>query len=70
VSDFTLPEVKKLRAKQAFKKSATVQQSICNRHFEEVIVLAKLKSKELESLEFIPKQTLLLSSGAKFTHNG
>jgi hypothetical protein len=32
VSDFTLPEVKKLRAKQAFK-TATVQQSICNRHF-------------------------------------
>jgi glycerophosphoryl diester phosphodiesterase len=29
------------------QKSATVQQSICNRHFEEVIVLAKLKSKEL-----------------------
>jgi glycerophosphoryl diester phosphodiesterase len=54
-----LPEVKKLRAKQAFaKKSATVQQSICNRHFEEVIALAKLKSKELgRTIEFIPKQT-------------
>jgi hypothetical protein len=42
-------------------KSATVQQSICNRHFEEVIVLAKLKSKELGRIEFIPKQNILLS---------
>jgi glycerophosphoryl diester phosphodiesterase len=44
VSDFTLPEVKKLRAKQAFAKSPQ-QYNQCNRHFEEVIVLAKLKSK-------------------------
>jgi hypothetical protein len=59
----TLPcEVKKLRAKQAFAKSATVQQSICNRHFEEVIVLAKLKSKELGRIIGIyPKQNILLS---------
>jgi glycerophosphoryl diester phosphodiesterase len=48
VSDFTLPEVKKLRAKQAFAKSP---QQYNNQYaivtFEEVIVLAKLKSKEL-----------------------
>jgi hypothetical protein len=41
-------------------KSA-VQQSICNRHFEEVIALAKLKSKELGRIIGIyPKQNTLL----------
>jgi hypothetical protein len=57
----TLPEVKKLKRSRHSLKAATVQQSICNRHFEEVIALAKLKSKELgRIIEFIPKQNTLL----------
>jgi hypothetical protein len=67
VSDFTLPEevVSEAGIRQ---KSATVQ-SICNRH-EEVIALAKLKSKELgRIIEFIPKQNTLLMR-RKIYNNG
>jgi hypothetical protein len=52
VSDFTLPEVKKLQRSRHSLKSATVQQSMQS-SLEEVIVLAKLKSRIRTIIEFI-----------------
>jgi glycerophosphoryl diester phosphodiesterase len=61
VSDFTLPEVKKLRAKQAFAKVRNSTTINMQSSLLEVIVLAKLKSKKLgRIIEFIPKQNILL----------